>query len=348
MTTVPEPSYLALHRSGELARRADVLEARLAPCVVCPRECRVDRLRGETKFCGVAARAIVSSYAPHFGEEPVLSGTHLPRGAARGAGNIFFGRCNLHCVHCQNAQISQGPRPAPGDPREVDAARLASIMLELQAEGCHNIGFVSPSHVAPQIARAVDVAAGRGLALPLIYNTNGYDALETLRLLDGAIDVYLPDLKYSDEAAGLDLSKAPDYVARARAAIKEMHRQVGDELVLDERGLARRGLIIRLLILPNDQAGLRGTLEWIRAELGPRVALSVMSQYFPANEVGGERHPLMQRPIRRREYDEVLDWLDELGFENGWVQPFDERAADYYRPDFDDPDRPFKDAKDFR
>jgi putative pyruvate formate lyase activating enzyme len=342
-----EPAYLTLARTGELARRVTALDQLLTACRVCPWACGVDRSAGETKVCGAAFAPLVASFAPHFGEEPPLSGAHLPPGEARGSGTIFLGRCNLRCVFCQNAQISQ----------EFDVARsggaltceaLAGIALELQARGCHNINFVSPTHFAPQVVRAVALAAERGLSVPLVYNTNGYDSVETLQLLDGVFDIYLPDLKYADDDIALEYSQAARYVERARAAVAEMARQVGQDLVLDDRGVVRRGLIIRLLILPNDLAGLRGTLRWIRETIGPRVTLSVMSQYYPANKVHGGRYPLLARPISEAEHDEVLAWLEEFGFENGWIQPYERRAADYYRPDFRDPKKPFKDADDFR
>ena len=222
------------------------------------------------------------------------------------------------------------------------------MILELQTQGCHNIGFVSPTHFVPQIMRTVAIAAGRGLRLPLIYNTNGYDSVEVLRLLDDVFDIYLPDLRYSDDDIAREYSRAPDYTAHARAAIAEMYRQVGSELVTDERGLVRRGLIIRLLILPNDLAGLRETLEWIRDTLSPRVTLSVMSQYYPTHKVSEEHFPLLNRRIRPGEYAKVLEWLESYGFENGWIQPLEYGAADYYRPDFRDRSVPFADARDFR
>ena len=252
------PSYLGLIDNGELSRRASALESMLASCDICPWDCRVNRIENQTKVCVAGYLPIVSSWAPHFGEEPALSGSHLPKGEAKGAGNIFFGHCNLRCVYCQNWQISQDfrtTRPAG----EIGFERLAEIMLGLQGQGCHNIGFVSPTHFAPQIVRSLAIAARRGLRLPLVYNTNAYDSVEVLRLLDGIIDIYLPDLKYSDDAVAKEYSKVPGYVRHSRAAVREMHRQMGDETVMDERGLLRRGLVIRLLVLPNDLAGLRET-----------------------------------------------------------------------------------------
>ncbi len=347
-----EPSYLRLDRA-ELWRRVESLERMLESCTVCPWDCRVNRLKNETKVCVAGYLPIVSSYGPHFGEEPALSGTHLGRGRARGAGNIFLGHCNLRCVYCQNWQISQDFR-TQRPTRETGFERLAGMMLELQEERCHNIGFVSPTHFVPQIARAVALAAERGLRLPLIYNTNAYDSVEALRLLDGIFDIYLPDLKYSDEQVAREYSKVPHYVASARAAIREMYRQLGHELVMDEHGLLRRGLVIRLLVLPNDLAGIRETLEWIRGELSPKVTLSLMSQYYVTNKVGkpdssgNELFPLLNRRIRPREWEKALEWAEELGFENGWIQPLEDAASDYYLPDFSNTEMAFADAKDFR
>jgi putative pyruvate formate lyase activating enzyme len=339
------PSYLRLLATGELRRRAQQLEERLGHCDICPWQCGVNRLRDETKVCLSGYLPVVAAWAPHFGEEPALSGSHLGKGRAGGAGNVFLGHCNLRCAYCQNWQISQGLKK--GQKPGTNFEELAGILLELQERGCHNIGFVSPTHFVPQIVRAVELAAERGLRLPLVYNTNAYDDVSVLRLLEGIFDLYLPDLKYSEDEAAWEYSKAPGYVEHSRAAVAEMYRQTGDELVVDELGLARRGLIIRLLILPNDLAGLRATLEWIREALSPRVTLSVMTQYYPAGRAAEGHFPLLERRIRRSEYEKVLSWLEELGFENGWVQPFEAQASDYYRPDFRDPLMPFADARDF-
>jgi putative pyruvate formate lyase activating enzyme len=291
------PSYLELLQDGELGCRVEILDRMLARCSICPWDCHVDRIANETKVCVAGYLPIVSSWAPHFGEEPALSGTQLPKGRAKGAGNIFFSHCNLRCVYCQNWQISQDfskSRPAG----ETSFERLAEIMLELEAQGCHNIGLVSPTHFVPQIVRSLHLAAQGGLRLPLVYNTNAYDSVEVLRLLDGVVDIYLPDLKYSDNGVAKEYSKVPNYVEHARAAVAEMFRQVGDEVQMDGSGLLRRGLVIRLLVLPSDLAGLWETLEWIRETLSPRVTLSVMSQYYPANTVSDGRFPLLNREIR--------------------------------------------------
>src|SRR6266481_2335331 len=250
-----EPGYLGLLRTGELRRRVEALEALLERCTVCPRDCFNDRLKDEVAACYSGRLPIVSSYTAHFGEEPPLVGT-------RGAGNIFFGNCNLRCVYCQNYQISQTHKEQIKN--QITHERLAEMMLELQARRCHNIGFVSPTHFVPQMARAILIAAEKGLRLPIVYNTNAYDSVEVLKLLDGIVDIYLPDLKYANSDAGFQYSKVRDYATHARAAIKEMHRQVGDKLVFNAEGLLHRGLLIRLLVLPNDMAGIAENLTWIR------------------------------------------------------------------------------------
>ncbi len=323
------PSYIELFESGELKRRAEILDEMLADCDICPLDCRINRKEGEIARCYSRYLPIVSSYCPHFGEEPPLVGTN-------GAGNIFFGNCNLRCVYCQNYQISQNYKVELKN--EVSLERLAGIMLELQDKGCHNIGLVSPTHFVPQIVKALCIAVEKGLRLPLIYNTNAYDSVDVLRLLDGIIDIYLPDLKYSEEIDGYSFSKVKEYPKFARRAVKEMHRQVGGELVIDDDGLVKRGLLIRHLVLPNDLAGSENTLKWISEELGRDTALSVMSQYYPTNKA--ESITLLSRHIRESEYDKVLDLLDKFGLENGWMQNFE--SQDYYKPDFTNRIEPFK------
>src|SRR6478672_34051 len=273
--TCLEPSYLRLLREGVLPKRVDALEKLLEQCTICPLDCKVNRIEDEIARCYSGRLPIVSSYTAHFGEEPALVGTN-------GAGNIFFGNCNLRCVYCQNYQISQTHKEQLKN--EITHERLAEIMLELQAKGCHNINFVSPTHFAPQLARSVLLAAQAGLNLPIVYNTNAYDSVEVLRLLEGIVGVYLPDLKYAEDEAGYLYSKVPGYKDRARRAIAEMYRQTGDELIFGEDGLLQRGLIIRLLVLPNDIGGVRESLEWIKDELSPRVAVSLMAQYYPTHQ----------------------------------------------------------------
>jgi putative pyruvate formate lyase activating enzyme len=334
-----EPGYLKLLKANELERRVEQLEALLRSCAVCPKDCGNDRLRDEIAACYSGRLPIVSSYTPHFGEEPCLSGTH-------GAGNIFFGNCNLRCVYCQNYQISQTWKEQRKN--EVTHERLAEMMLELQDRGSHNIGFVSPTHFAPQMARAILIAAQNGLRLPIVYNTNAYDSVEVLRLLDGIVDVYLPDLKYADSDAGFQYSKVRDYAVHSRAAIKEMHRQMGDSLQFGEEGLLKRGLLIRLLVLPNDIAEIEKSLRWIRDELSPKTAISLMAQYYPTNKAAtDERYILLSRRISTGEWFEAVSLLEDLGMEEGFMQEY-ESASHYYRPDFTDKDKPFKDVRDFQ
>jgi putative pyruvate formate lyase activating enzyme len=320
-----EPAYLSLGRSGELARRAAAMRALLGPaCRLCPRLCDVDRLADKLGPCFAGRRPAVSSYCDHHGEEPMISGS-------RGSGTVFFANCNMRCVYCQNFQISQlFDRQRP---HEIEIERLAEMMLELQARGCHNINFVSPTHYVAQIVEALAIAAPRGLTLPLVYNTNSYDSPEALRLLDGIIDIYLPDLKYADDETARELSRIHGYVGAARASIVEMWRQVGPgPLKLGPDGMARRGLIIRHLVLPNDLADSEASLRWLREAVGPNVTLGLMAQYYPTNKA--DRHPLLSRRITAREYLRVVDLAQKLGFENLLVQD-DLLAPEYYRPDFD-------------
>jgi putative pyruvate formate lyase activating enzyme len=332
------PNYLALFEAGRLAERVQALEQLLLSCTVCPLDCGNNRMKDELARCYSGRLPIVSSYTAHFGEEPPLTGT-------RGSGNIFFGNCNLRCVYCQNYQISQTHKAQIKN--QVTHERLAEMMRELQARGCHNINFVSPTHFAPQMARAVFMAAEKGLRLPIVYNTNTYDSVEVLELLDGIVDIYLPDLKYAENEAGYLYSKVRSYRQVSRAAIAEMYRQTGDELVYDDDGLLQRGLVIRLLVLPNDVGGLRDSLEWIHDELSPRVAISLMAQYYPTNVAGtNQRYTLLSRRITESEWLRAVSVLAELGMEDGWMQEYD-GAAFYYRPDFDDTQTPFRDVRDF-
>ena len=322
------PKYISLLEIGELHSRAEAADSLLKNCTLCPRECGVDRTKDELGFCKSGYLPIVASYCVHHGEEPVISGN-------RGSGTIFFGNCNLKCVFCQNHQISQPAQSLKKN--EISFDRLADIMLELQAKGCHNINFVSSTHFSAQIIKAIAIAGSKGLRIPLVYNTNAYDSLQALRLLDGIIDIYLPDIKYSDDNEAKEYSKAKDYVRHSKQAIMEMKRQVGN-LVLDNNGIAVRGIIIRHLVLPNDIAGSEDSLRFISEKIGKKTFISVMSQYFPTNR--SAEFPLLSRPIRQREYEKVLELLDELGLENGWVQEYD--SKDYYCPDFEK-EMPFAD-----
>jgi len=326
-----KPEYLALYRSGELKYRAEALEARLHSCDVCPRECGVNRLEKELGFCHSGHLPIVAAVCAHHGEEPVISGS-------KGSGTVFFGNCNMRCRYCQNHQISQNFRSQQSN--EVDPHALAERMLYLQDElGCHNINFVSPSHFVPQLVRAVLEAVPMGLRLPLVYNTGSYDSIKTLEALDGIISVYLADLRYASNRWGKKFSRVPDYVERAHAAIREMYRQVGD-LVVDNEGIAWKGLIVRHLILPNKLAGSRESLAWLVREVSPAVTVSIMSQYFPAHRAW--QTPLLNREITLEEHLEVIGLLDELGLENGWVQEMG--ASGNYLPDFVREGHPFDSA----
>ena len=326
-----EPGYIALYRSGELERRAKALEERLAKCDICPRECGVDRVIGKLGYCNSGYLPIVSSVCAHNGEEPVLSGS-------RGSGTIFFGNCNMRCVYCQNHQISQDA--AAQKRNEVATAVLAERMLYLQNElHCHNINLVTPSHFVPQIVKAVLEAASKGLSLPLVYNTSSYDSVKTLKELEGIISIYLADIRYASNELGRKYSRSRNYVDNARAAIIEMQRQVGD-LVTDGDGIAQKGLIVRHLILPNGIAGSEESLRWLVKEVSPNVAVSVMSQYYPANRAC--KHKELNRKISPEEYKEVVDLVEKLGIENGWVQ--DLESAESYRPDFTD-EEPFAERR---
>ncbi len=330
-----EPGYISLYYTGELKRRAERLEKRLASCDICPLECRDNRLEGELGFCHSAYLPIVSAVCAHHGEEPVISGS-------KGSGTIFFGNCNMRCVYCQNYQISQDWKRQQS--KEMDFHTLAERMLYLQDElGCHNINFVSPSHFVPQLVRAVLKAVPVGLKIPLVYNTNSFDSVETLKELDGIISIYLPDLKYASDTWAKKFSQAPGYVAWARQAIKEMYRQVG-ELAVDEFGLARRGLIVRCLILPNGLAGNEDSLAWLAGEISPAVTVSIMSQYLPLHRA--QRIPLLSRTISVSEHAAVLKLLDDVGLENGWVQEMG--ASENYLPDFEREGHPFSLSADRR
>ena len=330
--------YLTLLAENKLAGRVEALEKLLRSCTVCPKDCGNDRLNDEIAACYSGRLPIVSSYTAHFGEEPCLSGT-------KGAGNIFFGNCNLRCVYCQNYQISQTWKEQKKN--EITHERLAEMMLELQDRGCHNIGFVSPTHFAPQMARAILIAAEKGLRLPIVYNTNAYDSVEVLKLLDGIVDIYLPDLKYADSDAGFQYSKVRDYKEHARAAIKEMHRQMGDSLVFGEDGLLKHGLMIRLLVLPNDIAGIEDNLRWIRDEFSPKTAISLMAQYYATNKAAtDDRYILLSRRISEGEWFEAVSLLHDLGIDEGFMQEY-ESASHYYHPDFADTEIALKDDRDF-
>ncbi len=300
------PSYVALHESGDLAGRIERAWASLAHCTLCPRACGVDRLAGEQGYCRVGAEPVVASWNVHRWEEPPISGR-------RGSGTIFFTGCTGRCLFCQNYPISQ-----MGVGNAVTVERLAEMMLELQGRGCHNVNLVTPTHFVPHILAALPGAIEGGLRVPLVYNSSGYESVDTLRLLEGVVDVWLPDAKYANDSTARRLSGFRGYVGVNRAALREMYRQVGDELVVDGEGIARRGLIIRHMVLPAGLAGTGPVLRWIAAALSPRVHVSLMDQYFPAHRAVG--HPVLGRKVTPAEYDDALRAFDAAGLENGWRQ----------------------------
>ena len=310
------PAYLALSPDELEARVARALRM-LEDCRACPRDCRVNRLEDRWAACKTGRHALVSSHFPHFGEEDCLRGWN-------GSGTIFFSHCNLRCVFCQNYDISQDikpPRPArqgvaAPPPRGATAASTASdiggMMLHLQRLGCHNINFVTPEHVAPQIVEALAAAVSSGLRLPLVYNTSAYDALETIQLMNGLVDIYMPDFKYWTAERSERYMKAADYPQMARAAIKAMHDEVGP-LVIDSDGLARRGLLIRHLVMPDGVDDTRAILEWIARELGPDTYVNLMDQYHPAGKVSGTSYVEINRPLTRREFQTAIQIARDLG-----------------------------------
>jgi putative pyruvate formate lyase activating enzyme len=293
-----EPAYLKLLRSGELAQRVAQAHTMLARCCFCGWECGVDRLAGKLGICRTGESVKVSSSNPHMGEEDPLRGW-------RGSGTIFFTRCNLHCQFCQNHDISQTDE---GD--EVEPQALAATMLELQYQGCHNINLVSPSHVVPQILAAVLIAAQAGLHLPLVYNTGGYDSLECLVILDGVIDLYMPDMKYASAQIARHYSKIPNYPQVNQAAVREMHRQVGD-LQMDENGLAERGLLVRHLVLPNGLAGTPEIVRFLAEQISTDTYLNLMDQYRPA--FNARQFPKLNRPITFQEYQAAVEMAGAAG-----------------------------------
>lgn len=292
------PGYQGLIKTGELQIRAEEIHQKLTRCDLCPKECLVNRTKGEVGSCGVGELAWVSSYGPHLGEEAPLRGRF-------GSGTIFFSGCNLSCVYCQNAEISQCLSGRP-----VSSKELATIMLELEAIGCHNINLVSPSHVIAQIVQSLSLAAEQGLSLPIVYNTGGYDSLESLSLLEGIVDIYMPDMKYSQKDRGDSYSGIPDYPEVNQAAVLEMHRQVGD-LVLDEYGIARRGLLIRHLVLPGGLAGSSGILRFIAERISRDTYLNIMDQYRPAYRA--RRYSELDLRLTRSEFQEVIREAEEWG-----------------------------------
>ncbi|MCB0550394.1 MAG: hypothetical protein KDD19_22685 [Phaeodactylibacter sp.] len=302
------PRYIALHRSGELERRAERAVAGLERCRACPWECGINRLKGETKVCRLGRYARVSSYFPHQGEEDCLRGWF-------GSGAIFFASCNLHCVFCQNYDISQQPAGVEAGPE-----RLAEIMLELQARGCHNINWVTPEHIVPQLLEALPYAIEGGLHLPIVYNTSAFDALESLQLLDGIVDIYMPDFKYWSEKKAKRYLKSAQYPATARAAIREMHRQVGN-LVIDKQGLARRGLLVRHLVMPSALDETARIMRFLARRISVDTYVNLMGQYFPAGKVNTEKYAEINRRLNEQELAAAYTLATQAG-----LHRFDQRA----------------------
>jgi putative pyruvate formate lyase activating enzyme len=282
---------------GSFSKSVHQLWNRMNPCILCPRKCEVDRSKGQIGFCGIADMPVVSSVGPHFGEESVLVG-------AGGSGTIFFGGCNLGCIFCQNYDISHHCHG-----RQVTIEQLVQSMLELQNYGCSNINFVTPTHVIPAIAAAIEIARKKGLTLPTVYNTGGYDSVETLKLLVGLVDIYMPDMKYSDSEVAKELSGAPDYPQVNRDAVKEMHNQVGDLQI--EKGLAARGLLIRHLVLPNNLAGSFEIIDFLAEEISPKTTINVMDQYRPCFKASS--HTKINRRPTPQEIESVSRYAIEKG-----------------------------------
>jgi len=297
--------YVALYQSGELLQRVSEAYRRLASCDLCPHDCGVNRIKGERGICGAGLRPKIASANVHRGEEPPISGT-------QGSGTIFLSGCSLKCMFCQNFPISQ-----LGNGEDIATGELATRMLRLQRQGVHNINFVTPTHYLPQILAALWLAIPRGFSLPVVWNSSGYEKVDALRLLDGVVHVYLPDMKYADEPCAVEFSAAPGYRDCNRSAVGEMLRQVG-HLQLDENGIAQSGLIVRHLVLPGGTAGSRDTLAWIAEHLGTETHIALMNQYFPAHRAVSSG--ALGRKIDDAEYDAAVAALEEFGLENGWVQ----------------------------
>jgi putative pyruvate formate lyase activating enzyme len=295
------PSYLALLYTGELEARAAAAQAQLVECTLCPWRCRANRLAGKLGVCLSGALARVASYGPHPGEEPPLSGT-------RGSGTVFFSRCNLRCIFCQNHEVSQADAG-----RELQPGELAQVFLNLQSQGCHNINLVSPSHVVPHILAALVIAARAGLRLPLVYNTGGYDSLEALALLEDVVDIYLPDMKFAEPALAKQYCSPRDYPVVNQAAVREMYRQVGN-LQLDSDGIAVRGLIVRHLVMPAHQAGTRTVAAFLAREISPAVTLNLMDQYQPAHRAAA--FPILNRRITPAELHKAQAEVAAAGLQN--------------------------------
>lgn len=297
------PAYKKLYNSGELQERIKMLNAILEDCRLCPRDCRKNRLKGEIGICKAGAELMVSSVFPHFGEEPPLVGYF-------GSGTIFLTHCNLRCIFCQNYDISH-----IGEGKEVTTNEFADYMIYLQRLGCHNINFVTPTHFASQIISTLPKAIEMGLELPLVWNCGGYESIDVIKLLDGIVDIYMPDFKYSSSASAKKYSKAPDYPDIVKEVLREMHRQVG-ALKMDSRGIAYRGLLIRHLVMPDGIAGTREAMEFISKELSTDSYVNIMDQYRPCYKAF--EHPEISRKITSEEYEEAVRFAREAGLHRGF------------------------------
>ncbi len=302
-------NYFTLYESGELLRRVREGYRRLAACDLCPHDCGVNRIKGELGICGAGLKPKIASANVHKGEEPPISGT-------RGSGTVFLTGCSLKCDFCQNFPISQ-----LGNGNELTTSELSARMLKLQKQKVHNINFVTPTHYLPQILAALWIAITDGFSLPLVWNSSGYEKVDVLQLLDGVVDIYLPDMKYSDDITAIEISSAPDYSPINRSAVTEMLRQVG-HLQVDDDGIAIRGLIVRHLVLPEKKAGSAVTLKWITENLGKETHVALMSQYFPAHRALNSK--AINRKISSDEYERVVEVLEDTGLENGWVQDYED------------------------
>ena len=299
-----EPAYMSLYRSGELGKRIKLALSLQEHCALCPHSCGMNRFEGEKGLCRSGVAPLVSSFSAHFGEESALVGEG-------GSGAIFFTHCTMRCVYCQNYPISQ-----QGDGNPYSVNQLADMFLTLEKRGCENINFVTPTHFVPQILKALEIALPKGFHLPLVYNTSGYERVEILKLLDGIMDIYLPDIKYANDQAALKYSGVKDYVSHNRLALKEMFRQVGI-LQCDERGVAQRGLIVRHLVLPGGLAGTEDCLKWMAREISPHIHVALMSQYHPAFKAPAI--PEIARRVTVAEYLPFARLHQKLGFQ-GWIQ----------------------------
>jgi putative pyruvate formate lyase activating enzyme len=297
------PSYISLFEKGELQQRTQCLEEFLKECRLCPRECKVNRLDGEVGYCGAGAEPMISSAFPHFGEEPPLVGYH-------GSGTIFLANCNLRCIFCQNYDISH-----LGNGERITSSDMARVMVRLQEMGCHNINFVTPTHYAPQIVASLPEAIEKGLRLPLVYNCSGYESIEVIRLLEGVVDIYMPDAKYMDQKHSKQFSNAPDYPEVVKKVLKEMYRQVGD-LTTNSEGIAEKGLLIRHLVMPDGVASSEAVLKFIAEEISVHSYINIMDQYRP--EYQAHEYPEINRRITRKEYLEAIQWAKRYQLHRGF------------------------------